>query len=182
MNRNNVVLVDEKDNALSEMEKLEAHSKGMLHRAFSVFIFNDKGEMLLQQRAENKYHGGGLWTNACCSHPGWNEDVRESAAERLEYEMGVKCDLQFLFAFLYHALVENNLTEHEYDYVFVGKTNDCPQINPHEVQNYQWLSTENITADLANHPSNYTVWFQKVFSRVIEKEVLNLIDYKKNKD
>ena len=171
MNRNKVVLVDEKDNVLSEMEKLEAHSKGMLHRAFSVFIFNDKSEMLLQQRAKNKYHGAGLWTNACCSHPALNEDVCESASDRLEYEMGIKCDLQFLFSFIYHSPVENNLTEHEYDYVFVGKTNDLPKINPSEVENYQWSSTEKIAADLATNPENYTVWFRKIFSKVIEKTV-----------
>jgi len=120
MERNNVVLVDENDNAIGEMEKLTAHKQGQLHRAFSVFIFNDKGELLLQQRASHKYHGAGLWTNTCCSHPQSGEDVGSSAQERLNYEMGLKCDLKFVDSFIYNEQVENNLIEHELNYVFIG--------------------------------------------------------------
>lgn len=167
MNRNKVVLVDEMDNALREMEKLEAHSKGMLHRAFSVFIFNDKGEMLLQQRAENKYHGAGLWSNACCSHPAWEDDIQASALERLAFEMGLKCDLRLLFSFIYHAAVENNLTEYEYDHVFIGKTNTQPRCNPGEVQDFRWMKIADIAGDLSRYPQRYTVWFGKIFHRVV---------------
>ena len=117
MDRNKVVLVDEQDHALGEMDKMEAHEKGMLHRAFSIFIFNSERQMLIHQRAQHKYHGGGLWTNACCSHPQWGEEIKASASQRLAYEMGLKCDIDHLFSFMYHTPVENNLIEHEYDHV-----------------------------------------------------------------
>lgn len=160
MERKNVVLVDENDKAIGEMEKLVAHEKGRLHRAFSVFIFNDKGELLLQQRADHKYHGGGLWTNTCCSHPQWEEDVGPGAAERLRYEMGMTCDLELSHSFIYRAEVENNLIEHEYDYVFVGYANDDPHINPDEVQDFEWMGVDSILEDIKRRPEIYTYWFK----------------------
>jgi isopentenyl-diphosphate delta-isomerase len=167
MERNNVVLVDHDDGAIAVMDKLEAHRKGLLHRAFSIFIFNSKGEMLLQQRAAQKYHGGGLWTNACCSHPQWDEDITESAAQRLQYEMGISCDLEHVFKFIYRADVENNLIEHELDYIFVGHTDDMPVVNHAEVQNYQWISPEILVQKLQSHPELFTTWFKVLAKKVI---------------
>src|SRR5690606_10801431 len=147
MERNKVILVDVDDNAIGEMEKLLAHQQGELHRAFSVFIFNAKGELLLQQRAKHKYHGGGLWTNTCCSHPQWGEDVDSSALERLNYEMGLKSNLELVYSFIYYTTVENNLTEHELDHVFVGYSDQNPLPNDDEVQDYKWMNPTEILSD-----------------------------------
>ncbi|HEX6224093.1 MAG TPA: isopentenyl-diphosphate Delta-isomerase [Chryseolinea sp.] len=167
MERNNVVLVNDDDSAIAVMEKLEAHRKGLLHRAFSIFIFNSQDEMLLQQRAGNKYHGGGLWTNACCSHPQWGEDIKQSAAQRLQYEMGISCDLEHLFKFTYRATVENNLIEHELDYIFAGYTDATPSINIGEVQNYRWIRPETLILELQSQPEIFTAWFKVLAGRVI---------------
>lgn len=169
MERNNVVLVDENDNAIAEMEKLVAHEQGWLHRAFSVFIFNGKGELLLQQRARHKYHGASLWTNTCCSHPQWGEDVALSAEERLNYEMGLKCDLKLIYSFIYNEQVENNLTEHELDYVFVGYSDQSPVLNRDEAQDYKWMNADEIILDIKNNPSHYTVWFKQAFPELLSK-------------
>lgn len=166
---NNVVLVDEKDNVVGELPKLEAHIKGQLHRAFSVFIFNDKKELLLQQRADSKYHGSSLWTNTCCSHPQMNEDVLESAKKRLEFEMGMMCDLQWQFSFLYKEIVENNLIENELDHVFIGYSNAQPIINSDEVKNYKWLSIKEVLQDIEKSPQNYTVWFKRALPELLSK-------------
>lgn len=167
--RNEVVLVDEFDNDLGVMEKLAAHIEGKLHRAFSVFIFNDKGELLLQQRAREKYHGGGLWTNTCCSHPQLNEDVKESALERLYFEMGIQCDLEFEYQFIYKAEVENNLVEHELDYVYIGYSNAIPKFNPAEVQQYKWETVPHILKDIERNPNLYTAWFKMALPIINEK-------------
>lgn len=169
MERNNVVLVDENDHAIAEMEKLVAHEQGCLHRAFSVFVFNNKGELLLQQRASHKYHGAGLWTNTCCSHPQWGETVVLSAQERLNYEMGLKCDLILVYSFIYNERVENNLTEHELDYVFVGYSDQNPVLNKDEVQDYKWMDSDEILSDIKNNPSHYTVWFKQAFPELLSK-------------
>ncbi|MCY1527233.1 Isopentenyl-diphosphate Delta-isomerase [compost metagenome] len=169
MERNNVVLVDENDNEIAEMEKLTAHEQGYLHRAFSVFIFNDKGELLLQQRANHKYHGAGLWTNTCCSHPQWEENVDSSAVERLNYEMGLQCDLKWIYSFIYNERVENNLIEHELDYVFIGYSNQNPVLNKDEVRDYKWMSIDEILFDIENNPSHYTVWFKQAFPQLLSK-------------
>lgn len=161
MDRNNVVLVDENDRSLGVMDKLAAHQEGLLHRAFSIFIFNDRQELLLQQRAAHKYHGAGLWTNTCCSHPQWNEEVIESAVERLQWEMGMNCDLHFSHSFIYNTVVENNLIEHEYDHVFVGYCTDNPLLNPEEVQDYKWMDPSDIRKDILVHPEKYTYWFKE---------------------
>lgn len=167
MDRNKVVLVDEHDNAIGEMDKLVAHQLGELHRAFSIFIFNDNNELLLQQRAAKKYHGAGLWTNTCCSHPQLGEELASSALERLDFEMGLQCNLVFSHSFIYKANVENNLIEHELDHVFVGHTNQNPIFNPDEVQNFKWMSLELLLKDIDTNPVNYTYWFKEALPQVV---------------
>ncbi len=169
MERNKVILVDSNDNALGEMEKLEAHQQGRLHRAFSVFIFNSEGHLLLQQRAANKYHGGGLWTNTCCSHPQWGEDVKKGAIDRLAFEMGIVCDLELVYTFIYKEPVENNLIEHEFDHVFVGYSNQNPTFNKDEVQAYKWMPVEDILAAMKTQPLDYTVWFRMALPELLSK-------------
>lgn len=154
-----VVLVDENDVELGLMEKMEAHEKGVLHRAFSIFIFNTRGEMLLQQRALSKYHSGGLWTNACCSHPRAGEAVEMAAKRRLLEEMGLTTPLTLKTSFIYKASFDNALTEHEFDYIFTGSSDSTPQINSQEVETFKWMRVEDIHADIDLHPSNYTAWF-----------------------
>lgn len=155
-----VILVDKSDQALGVMEKMEAHQKGILHRAFSVFIFNSKNELLLQQRAVSKYHSAGLWTNTCCSHPRPSESNIDAANRRLEEEMGMKVKLNHKTSFIYKVKFENDLTEHEYDHVFIGVSDDAPQINLEEVENYKWLSIQKIKEEVHIHPEKYTVWFK----------------------
>ncbi|GGH28662.1 isopentenyl-diphosphate Delta-isomerase [Sphingobacterium alkalisoli] len=167
MERNRVVLVDERDVALCVMDKMEAHRLGLLHRAFSVFIFNREGDMLIHQRADSKYHGGGLWTNACCSHPQWDEDITESAVERLRYEMGLVCPLEKSFSFIYKIPVENKLIEHEYDHVFVGYTDDEPDPNPTEIQNYRWVSLMELEREVSERPQDFTYWFKMALEQVV---------------
>lgn len=159
-----VVVVDEKDNVLGTEEKLKAHQNGgILHRAFSLFLFNSKGEMLLQQRAFSKYHCGGLWTNACCSHPLLEKSVEDFARERLQYEMGMGCnDIGFLYTFLYKKDFENGLTEHELDHVLFAVTDEEPNPSKHEVSDTQWISLEDLYEDLKNNPSQYTYWFRLI--------------------
>jgi len=161
-----VILVNEKDEMLGTMEKMEAHQKAFLHRAFSVFIFNKKGEMLLQQRALNKYHSGGLWTNACCSHPFPDEDVEIAAQRRLYEEMGFTTPLKKAFDFVYKAPFDNGLTEYEFDHVFVGIHDNGIQINESEVKEYCYKSVEEIADSLTTHPAKYTAWFHIAFPMV----------------
>lgn len=160
-----VILVDERDNETGVMEKMQAHREGRLHRAFSIFIFNDRKELLLQQRAIDKYHSGGLWTNTCCSHPRPNETVKDAANRRLFEEMGMSCELSILTSFIYQTPFGNGLTEHELDYVLTGSFKGIPQINPAEVQAYKWMSLEDVKNDIALHPDNYTSWFKIALER-----------------
>ncbi len=155
-----VILVDEQDNEIGVMEKLKAHEQGKLHRAFSVFIFNDKNELLLQQRAINKYHSGGLWTNTCCSHPSPNETIKDAANRRLYEEMGMSCDLKIISNFIYKTDFENGLIEHELDYILTGISNASPQINKAEVETYKWLPISEIQKDIILNPKHYTTWFK----------------------
>ncbi len=161
-----VILVDEQDNPVGTMEKMEAHRKGLLHRAFSIFIFNDKDEMLIHQRAHSKYHSGGLWTNACCSHPREGETVLEAGHRRLQEEMGFDTELKEIFQFTYKAALDNELTEHEFDHVLVGKFNDAPNLNPEEVASYKYVSLEEIRNELIEKPEKYTEWFKIAFEQV----------------
>jgi isopentenyl-diphosphate delta-isomerase len=163
-----VILVDEQDNELGLMAKQEAHEKALLHRAFSVFVFNNNGELLLQQRAFNKYHSGGLWTNTCCSHPRANERTLDAAHRRLMEEMGFDCELKEKFHFIYRTPFENGLTEHELDFVYTGEFNGIPQINPEEVASYRWLKIDDLINEVYYHPNHFTSWF-----KIILKEYLS---------
>lgn len=166
MNKEYVILVDEQDNDIGVMEKLQAHQEGLLHRAFSIFIFNEKGELLLQQRALSKYHSAGLWTNTCCSHPRPNETIKDAANRRLFEEMGMSCELKIKTNFIYKTPFENGLTEHELDYVLTGITNKNPQINKDELENYKWMPIEDIKKDIISHPDLYTSWFKIALEKV----------------
>lgn len=161
-----VILVDQHDHQIGTMEKIEAHLRGALHRAFSVFIFNSKGELLLQQRALDKYHSAGKWTNTCCSHPRPGESTGDAAHRRLKEEMGMECQLTYGFSFLYEAAFSNNLTEHEYDHVFFGYSDEMPVINPAEVASFQYIDMDVLSADLKKQPGNYTAWLKICFDRV----------------
>ncbi|MGE0567876.1 MAG: isopentenyl-diphosphate Delta-isomerase [Bacteroidia bacterium] len=160
-----VILVNEKDEAIGEMEKLEAHQKGLLHRAFSVFIFNSKNELLLQRRALDKYHSPGLWTNTCCSHPRPGESILEAANRRLNEEMGIATNLEHKGSFIYKAEFDNGLTEHELDHIVIGCFNEDPNINPEEVDSFKWLDLESVKTDLEQNPHNYTVWFREIINQ-----------------
>jgi isopentenyl-diphosphate delta-isomerase len=164
-----VVLVNEHDVEIGLMPKLEAHQKGVLHRAFSVFIFNSKGEMLLQQRAFGKYHSEGLWSNTCCSHPLPEESAHHGAVRRLQEEMGIHADLRFLFSFQYHVNLENGLTENELDHVFWGISDARPEINTSEVSNFRYMKIQDIKAGMVAHPDQYTEWFKICLAEVEDK-------------
>lgn len=164
-----VVLVDERDNVLGSMPKLQAHREGRLHRAISVFVFNRAGEMLLQRRARGKYHSGGLWTNACCSHPRAGEKPHRAAVRRLQEEMGLECPLDYSFSFLYRAELQGGLTEHELDHVFVGELDQDPVPDPHEVSEWRWVPVERVRRELAENPESYTAWFPLAFEQLLAR-------------
>jgi len=155
-----VILVNELDEEIGLMEKLEAHQKGLLHRAFSVFIFNSNNELLLQQRALHKYHSAGLWTNTCCSHPKSGETNLEAANRRLKEEMGFSTDIKLLNSFIYKAEFDNSMIEHEFDYVFTGYFDGTPNINLDEVAHYKWMSIADVKSDIKTNPMLYTAWFK----------------------
>ena len=165
----NVILLDEQDNQLGLMPKMEAHEKAVLHRAFSVFIFNSKGELMLQQRAAHKYHSPLLWTNTCCSHQRDGETNIEAGERRLVEEMGFKTNLKEIFSFVYKAPFDNGLTEHELDHVMVGYFDGLPEINPEEVASFKWMSLEEVNADIKLHPNLYTAWFKIIFKESYSK-------------
>ena len=168
MIENEVILVDVNDNPIGTMEKMEAHEKAVLHRAISVFIVNSQGEWLLQQRTLDKYHSKGLWTNTSCSHPYPGESSLDAANRRLTEEMGLKAELTELFSFTYKQELENNLTEHEYDHVFYGISDELPQPNPNEVMDYEYISFTEMKKNVEQHPENYTAWFKLIYERVGE--------------
>ncbi|WP_418263844.1 isopentenyl-diphosphate Delta-isomerase [Flavobacterium faecale] len=159
----NVILVNEKDEQIGLMPKLEAHEKAVLHRAFSVFVLNDKNEMMLQQRAAHKYHSPLLWTNTCCSHQREGETNLEAGSRRLYEEMGFETELKELFHFIYKAPFDNGLTEHELDHVMIGYYNEAPIINTDEVQDWKWMAIEAVQKDIKSNPDSYTVWFKIIF-------------------
>lgn len=167
--KDQVILVDENDSALGAMEKFEAHKKGLLHRAFSIFIFNTQGELLLQKRAKKKYHSGGLWTNTCCSHPYPGEEIKAAAERRLKEEMGISCKLIFAFHFLYKASLDNGFTEHEFDHVFYGISDEPPNLNSSEVEDFKYKNLNKIRLDIETSPSIYTSWFRVCFNEVCLK-------------
>ena len=164
-----VVLVDENDNSIGSMSKLDAHKQGKLHRALSVFVFNDDNKFLLQKRALDKYHSPGLWSNTCCSHPRKNEHVSKAAERRLFEEMGIKITLEKIFHFKYKVKFENGLIENEFDHVFSGKYSGAPNINISEVSDWKWMSLSEIKKDLIVNSTRYTFWFKLIFNNFLEK-------------
>ena len=164
-----VILVDAEDNPIGMMDKMEAHEKALLHRAFSVFVFNKKGELMLQQRAKEKYHSPLLWTNTCCSHQKQGETNIEAGKRRLQEEMGFSCDLEEVFSFIYKAPFDNGLTEHELDHVMVGKYEKDPSINRQEVAAFKWMPIDDVKKDIESKPEIYTEWFKIIFKESYEK-------------
>ena len=163
-----VILVNESDDPVGIMEKMKAHREPILHRAFSVFIFNTKGEMLLQKRARNKYHSAGLWTNACCSHPRPGEDIETAASRRLAEEMGFSTKLEKVFDFIYKASFGNGLHEYEFDHVFMGEHNDNIHPDPNEVSDFRFMKMEAIQESLQSNPGQYTAWFTIAFPKIVQ--------------
>jgi isopentenyl-diphosphate delta-isomerase len=178
MKKEEVILVDTQDNEIGVMEKMEAHHKGLLHRAFSIFIFNSNGEILLQKRASEKYHSGGLWSNTCCSHPRKGESTLGAANRRLVEEMGMKAKLTQAFSFTYRAELDKDLIEHELDHVFIGYSNELPQINLDEVESYCYVSPELLQMGLEKHENDYTEWLKICFNELMNHLTKN-ISYEK---
>jgi isopentenyl-diphosphate delta-isomerase len=166
MKQAEVILVNENDEAIGVMDKMEVHRQGLLHRAFSVFIFDSKGRMLLQQRSEEKYHGALLWTNACCSHPYPGEEVLAAAERRLKEELGFNSKLEKIFSFTYKAAVENDLIEHEFDHVFAGEYEGEIFVDPGEVAAFEFRDIEAIKLDLKTIPDRFTSWFKIAFPKI----------------
>ena len=173
-----VILVNENNEQIGLMPKMEAHEKAVLHRAFSVFIFNNENELMLQQRAFGKYHSPGLWTNTCCSHQRDGESNIDAGKRRLQEEMGFTADLQESISFIYKAPFDNGLTEHEYDHVLLGSYNGEPTINTEEVASWKWMKMDDIKVDMALHPENYTAWFKIIFEKFYTH--LNLVNDESN--
>lgn len=162
-----IILVDKNDRAIGREEKIKTHQQGKLHRAFSVFIFNDKNELLLQKRALAKYHTPGLWTNTCCSHP-FSKSIKKDAQLRLKAEMGFSCPLIKIFDFKYKTKFNNNLIENEYDHVFAGRFNKKPKINPQEVDNFKWISLNILALDIKINPKIYTPWLKIIVTKYLK--------------
>ena len=165
-----VILVDEHDNPIGIGAKLPTHERGELHRAFSVFLINGAGEILLQQRATNKYHGGGLWANSACGHPRPGEETVAAARRRLQEEMGIEAELEPVFAFTYRAEMDRGLVEHEIDHVMIGFADDLPHPNPAEVAAWRWMSPESIRRELATDPDRYTPWFEPALEGLLDRK------------
>jgi isopentenyl-diphosphate delta-isomerase len=168
-----VILVDENDNQIGLMNKMEAHEKALLHRAFSIFVFNSKGKLLIQQRALTKYHSGGEWANTCCSHQRSGESTLEAAHRRLQEEMGFDVDLEEVFQFTYKKEFGNGLTEHEYDHVVFGYYDETPNINPEEVADWKYVDLAQLKIDIEINPEQYTIWLQ-IALKEVETHLSNL--------
>lgn len=164
-----VILVDTSDQPIGLMPKLEAHEKGVLHRAFSVFILNNEGQLMLQQRALHKYHSPGLWTNTCCSHQRDGESNLAAGKRRLKEEMGFVTELREVTSFIYKAPFDNGLTEHELDHIMIGQYEGTPSINSEEVADWKWMDIEDVRSDIKEYPQRYTVWFMLIFEKFYEK-------------
>ncbi|MGE5318113.1 MAG: isopentenyl-diphosphate Delta-isomerase [Chloroflexota bacterium] len=161
-----VILVDQNDNQTGVMEKMQAHIEARLHRAFSVFIFNSKDELMLQQRALSKYHSPGLWSNTCCSHPRPGESTSDAAHRRLVEEMDFDCQLTEVFSFIYKAPFSNDLTEHEFDHVFIGISDELPKLNKEEAEAYRMITLQDLRKEVENNPEDFSIWFRIAFDRV----------------
>ena len=170
MSMEEIILVDEKDNTIGFEEKMKAHKRGgKLHRAFSVFIFNSEGKMLLQLRSKKKHHFKGLWTNACCSHPRKGEKLEDATHRKLKQEMGFDTELKEIFSFIYKATdSKSDLTEHEFDHVFIGNFDGKPNPNTEEIDDWKWIGIDNLKKDLEINPKKYTPWFTLALDRVIK--------------
>lgn len=162
-----ILTVDEKDNIIGKEEKIKAHKEGILHRAFSIFVFNSKDELLLQRRAKSKYHSGGLWSNTCCSHQRSGELIEKAVHKRLKEEMGFDCDLKQIFSFTYKVKFDNDLFEHEFDRVFIGNFDGEPEPNPKEVDEWKWIDLKKLKRDIQKNPDNYTYWLKVSVDKVI---------------
>lgn len=160
-----VILVDAHDQEQGLMEKMEAHRQGLLHRAFSVFVLNEKGELMVQQRAKEKYHSGTLWTNTCCSHPRAGETAEQAAHRRLMEEMGFDCPIKKVLEFTYRAELDKGMIEHEYDHLFIGEYNGEPNLNPEEVMDWKWMRIDELSADIQDRPEQYTAWFKIIWKQ-----------------
>lgn len=169
-----VILVDEHDNEIGTMEKMEAHRKGKLHRAFSILLFNSKGEMLIQKRASNKYHSAGLWSNACCSHPRPGESLEHATHRRLKEELGINAQPVFSYSFIYKADFGNNLFENEFDHVYTIIHDALPQINPAEIEAWRFVDVNDLKEDVINNSENYTYWFRLI----MDQQEINAQQYK----
>jgi isopentenyl-diphosphate delta-isomerase len=154
-----IILVDEKDNEIGSGEKVKVHQEGKLHRAFSIFVFNSKGELLLQKRSKSKYHSGGLWSNTCCSHPRPDQNLKEEAERRLMEEMGIDCKLKEVFSFLYKANL-GNLTEYEFDHLFVGNFDGNPRLNKEEAEDWKWIKINELRKEIDKNPEEFTAWLK----------------------
>lgn len=163
-----LILVDEQDNETGTLDKLSVHEKGLLHRAFSVFVFNSKSELLLQQRADGKYHSGGLWSNTCCSHPIMGEEVLKTIQRRIKDEMGIQCEAEFKFKFIYKMAFENGLTEHELDYVYFARSDETPRPNPEEVKGWKYINLQELINNISSEPQDYSVWLKVCLPDVMD--------------
>ena len=168
-----VILVDELDNAIGTMEKMEAHRRGVLHRAFSILLFNSKGEILLQKRSPKKYHSGGLWTNTCCSHPLPGESMESATRRKLIQEMGIDLTPEFAYKFIYKTGLDHDLIEHELDHVFIGSFNGKPAINTDEVESWKYIDRISLKMEMQRYPERFTHWFKLIMNhpQLISAEV-----------
>ncbi len=161
-----VILVDQHDQMVGTMEKMQAHQEGLLHRAFSIFVFNAQGELLIQKRAPVKYHTGSLWSNTCCSHPKPNETIEETLQFKLQQEMGFQCPLKRAFAITYRAELGNGLIENELDHIYFGAFNENPEPNPEEVCDWKYIALPDLTKEMAQHPDHFTPWFKLLLNPI----------------
>lgn len=166
--QNKVILVNKKDQEIGTEFKMKAHKEGKLHRAFSIFVFNSQGDLLLQKRSSKKYHSGGLWSNTCCSHPGPGEIILSAAHKRLKEEMGFDCDLTGEFSFIYRIKLNKGITEYEFDHVLVGRFDGEPKINTKEVEDFKWVDIKFLAHDIKQNHDNYTYWLEKCYSNVVK--------------
>ncbi len=165
-----LILVDADDNSMGSQTKTLVHQQGLLHRAFSIFIFDSQGRLLLQQRAFSKYHSAGLWTNSCCGHPRWGESTQAAAKRRLQEEMGFSCELQQVSSFTYRAEVPGNLIEHEFDHIYVGLFDGEPQATPEEAHSWLWIDVQQLTDEIKHNPDKFTFWFRTIMNNTAANE------------